>query len=591
MANVSWNKVSTEETTQADPITTEIIRNAFLAAAEDMRATLWRSAFSPVIYEMKDCSVALFDKQARLLAQAPGLPFFLGALGEIVQVVIDHVGLENFHEGDAYILNDPYLTGSHLNDVDIFSPVVYHSDVVGFVITRAHWLDLGSKDAAYAVDSTEIYQEGLRLGPVKLVDRGRRVADVVDILARNSRLPHSLVGDMHAQIAACRIGERRYRELLDRFGLETVRASMQTVFAITEALERAAIAAIPDGVYEAEGFQDNDFQSDEPIPVKVKVSVQGSKIHVDTHGSSWQRPGCTNCGFAQTVSAVRLAYKFLIRPDIGVTGGSFRSLTVDVEPGSIFAAQEPAACLQYGTHTMLLVDLINKALAPAIPERVTAGLPGDAWNVIIIGPRPQEGGLFMCLESTAGGWGASAHGDGDSGVVHFAAGDFKNLPVETLENKYPVRVRRYALGTDTGGAGKFRGGLNVVRDYEVLADDSRLSLWFERTITPQWGLFGGKAGAVPKVILEPGTDHERTLLKVNHTPITKGTQFRAFTGGGGGYGPPWERETWRVCEDVIDGYVSHAAAADEYGVYFQDGMLEVDEERTWATRMAMVRGS
>ncbi|GIK37353.1 MAG: 5-oxoprolinase [Chloroflexota bacterium] len=566
-----------------DPVTTEIIRSAFLAAAEDMRATLWRSAFSPVIYEMKDCSVALFDEKAQLLAQAPGLPFFLGALSEVVQVVIRHVGRDNFQEGDVFILNDPYLTGSHLNDVDILSPVFYQGQLVGFTITRAHWLDLGSKEAAYAVDSTEIYQEGLRLGPVKIVERGQLVADIVDLIARNSRLPYSLKGDMHAQIAACRIGERRYRDLLDRFGLPAVRTSMAAIFATTETLEREAIAAIPDGMYQAEGYQDNDFQSDELIPVKVRVTVQGSEISVSTYGSSRQRPGCTNCGIVQTLSAIRLACKFLIRPDLGVTGGSFRSLNVEIEPGSIFAAQEPAACLQYGSHTMLLVDLIIKALAPVLPERVTAGLPGDAWNVIIVGPHPTERGLFMCLESTAGGWGASAHSDGDSGVIHFAAGDFKNLPIETLENKYPVRIHGYALGVDTGGPGRFRGGLNIVRDYEVLADNSRLSLWFERTVTPQWGLFGGKSGAVPKVIFEPGTEREQTLLKINHLPLTTGARLRAFTGGGGGYGPPWERESWRVREDVIDGYVSEAAALSEYGVHFNEQM-EIHEVRTRMTR-------
>lgn len=577
----------TSETIHVDPVVTEVIRNAFMAAAEDMRAALWRSAFSPVIYEMKDCSVALFDAEAQLLAQAPGLPFFLGALSDIVQIVIDYVGRENFHAGDVYILNDPYLTGSHLNDVDILSPIICNDTLIGFAVTRAHWLDMGSKDAAYAIDGTEIYQEGLRLGPVKLADRGRLRDDVVDILARNSRLPRSLKGDMHAQIAACRMGERRYCDIVDRFGLQTVRASMATVFETTEALESEAIAAIPDGTYTADGYQDNDFVTDEPSLITVTVTVDGAAMSVDTHGSSRQRRGSTNCGLAQTLSAVRLAYKFLIRPDMGVTGGSFRSLDIKVERGSIFAAEEPAACLQYGTHTMLLVDLIIKALAPAIPDRVTAGLPGDAWNVIIVGRHPDDGSLFMCLESTAGGWGASAHADGDGGVVHFAAGDFKNLPVETLENKYPVCIRRYALGRDSGGAGRRRGGLNVIREYEIMADESRLSLWFERTRTPQWGLFGGHDGAVPAVIVEPDTANEHSMLKCNHVPLEKGTRIRAVTGGGGGYGPPWEREVRLVREDVIDGYISRAAAGNQYGVHFHAGTLDVDAARTSTARKNM----
>jgi N-methylhydantoinase B len=572
-----------------DPVTTEIIRNAFLAAAEDMRATLWRSAFSPVIYEMKDCSVALFDEQAQLLAQAPGLPFFLGALSEVIQVVIAHVGLENFHQGDVYILNDPYLTGSHLNDVDILSPVLYQGQVVGFTITRAHWRDLGGKDAAYTVDSTEIYQEGLRLGPVKLVDRGQLREDVVDILSRNTRLPIPLKGDMHAQIAACRIGERRYRELLERFGLEAIRQSMQAIFATTEALERAVIAAIPDGVYGAEGYQDNDFQSDELIPVKVKITVQGTEIQVDTHGSSRQRHACTNCGLTQTVSAVRLAYKFLIRPDLGATGGSFRPLRISVEPGSIFAAEEPAACLQYGTHTMLLVDLIIRALAPALPERITAGLPGDAWNVIMV--QRWNGGRVRAAwgESTAGGWGANAFADGENALIHSAAGDFRNFPVESMETKCPLLIRHYALGLDSGGPGRQRGGLNIIREYEVTADHVDLSLWFDRTQTPSWGLFGGQAGAVPQVVLQPQTSQERHLLKVNHLPLTAGTIFRVHSGGGGGYGPAWQRPPEQVLEDLRDGYISRQAAEQAYGLRFKSGSLEIDAEATTRVRNQLER--
>jgi N-methylhydantoinase B len=563
-----------------DPITTEIIRNAFLAAAEDMRSTLWRSAFSPVIYEMKDCSVALFDERAQLLAQAPGLPFFLGALSEIVQLVIDHVGLDNFQVGDVYILNDPYLTGSHLNDVDILSPVVYQAQVVGFAVTRAHWRDLGGRDAAYTIDSTEIYHEGLRLGVVKLAERGELREDVVGIIARNTRLPVAALGDMHAQIAACRIGERRYGELLDQFGLDTVRRSMLDVYDTTEALERAAISKIPDGVYQAEGFQDNDFQTDEPVPVCVTVRVRGSEISVDTYGSSAQRPACTNCGLIQTISAVRLAYKFLIRPDIGVTGGSFRPLQVDVEPGSIFAAQEPAACLQYGTHTMLLVDLIIRSLAEAMPEQVTAGLPGDPWNVIMTRRSPAGHVQAAWGEATAGGWGANTHGDGESAVIHSAAGDFRNFPVESMENRCPLLIHEYRLGTDSAGAGRQRGGLNIEKAYEILDERVDVSLWFDRTRTPSWGLFGGEAGSVPEVIFHPDTSEAYRMLKVNHLRLAKNTVFRVSTGGGGGYGVPFERPIELVQADLLDRYISRRAAESIYKVRLKADSLEIDPEAT-----------
>jgi N-methylhydantoinase B len=568
-----------------DPVTTEIIRNSFLAAAEEMRAVLTRSAFSPVIYEMKDCSVGLFNERGELLGQAPGLPFFLGALSEVVQTLIDIVGLERFVAGDVYILNDPYLTGSHLNDVDIISPVVYDGQVVGFAVTRAHWEDLGGKTATYTVDSTEIYQEGLRLGPTKLAERGRLRADIVDILRRNSRMGIQMVGDMHAQIAACRKGESSFLALIDRYGLATIRAAMRDVFAATERLERAAIASIPDGVYEAHGYQDNDFQTDEPVLVKVTVTIRGEEMVVDTTGSSAQRKGCTNCGRTQAIAAARLAYKFLIHPESEVTGGSFRTFDVLVEPGSIFAAQEPAACLQYGTHTMLLVDLIIKALAPAIPSQVAAGLPGDAWNVIMVHWDPNGRLSSAWGEATAGGWGANALGDGESAIIHTGAGDFRNFPVEVMENKYPVQIHHYGLGTDSGGPGRYRGGLNVVKEYETMDHRIDLSLWFERTLTPSWGLFGGEDGSVPQVIINPDTEEEQILLKVDSLRLNRGTRFRVATGGGGGYGPAWERDPQLVQEDVVDGYVSQAMAHDRYGVAFQGTALVVDEKETRELRM------
>lgn len=560
-----------------DPVTTEIIRNALLAAADEMRAVLTRSAFSPVIYEMKDCSVGLFNEKGELLGQAPGLPFFLGALSEVVQAVIELVGLDSFRAGDAYILNDPYLTGSHLNDVDILSPVVHGKQVVGFAVTRAHWEDLGGKTATYSVDSTEIFQEGIRLGPTKLVDRWTLCYDIVDILRRNSRMGVQIVGDMHAQIAACRKGERSFLGLVERFGLSTIRAAMAEVFAATERLERSAIAAIPDGIYTAEGYQDNDYQSDEPVLVKVKVKISGDEMWVDTTGSSRQRKGCTNCGRVQAIAAARLAYKFLVSPQTEVTGGSFRTFDVVVEQGSIFAAEEPAACLQYGTHTMLLVDLIIRALAPAIPNKVAAGLPGDAWNVIMVhwGPKGQLASAWG--ESIAGGWGANAFSDGESAVIHTGAGDFRNLPVEVMENKYPVRINLYGLGMDSGGPGRQRGGLCVEKEYETLLDGVDLSLWFERTLTPSWGLFGGQDGSVPQVIINLDNEKQDLLLKVDSLRLVKGTRFCVSTGGGGGYGPAREREPLQVQEDVKDGYVSQAMARRSYGVALKGGSLIIDE--------------
>ena len=318
--------------------------------------------------------------------------------------------------------------------------------------------------------------------------------------------------------------------------------------------------------------------------VKVKVKIAGDQMWVDTTGSSRQRRGCTNCGRVQAIAAARLAYKFLVSPQTEVTGGSFRTFDVIVERGSIFAAEEPAACLQYGTHTMLLVDLIIRALALAIPNQVAAGLPGDAWNVIMVHWGPKGRLASAWGESIAGGWGANAFSDGESAVIHTGAGDFRNFPVEVMENKYPVRINLYGLGMDSGGPGRQRGGLNIVKEYETLLDKVDLSLWFERTLTPSWGLFGGQDGSVPQVLVNVGSGNEEQLLKVDSLPLGKGTRFRVSTGGGGGYGPAWEREPHLVQEDVRDDYVSRAMAQEAYGVVLKGGCLAIDEKETHKLR-------
>ena len=267
-----------------------------------------------------------------------------------------------------------------------------------------------------------------------------------------------------------------------------------------------------------------------------------------------------------------------------MTGGSFLTFEVIVERGYIFAAEEPAACIQYVTHTMLLVDLIIMALAMAITNKVAAGLPGDAWNVIMVHWGPKGRLASAWGESIAGGWGANAFSDGESAVIHTGAGDFRNFPVEVMENKYPVRINLYGLGMDSGGPGRQRGGLNIVKEYETLLDKVDLSLWFERTLTPSWGLFGGQDGSVPQVLVNVGSGNEEQLQKVDSLPLGKGTRFRVSTGGGGGYGPAWEREPHLVQEDVRDDYVSRAMAQEAYGVVLKGGCLAIDEKETHKLR-------
>lgn len=563
-------------------MTTEIIRNAFISAAQEMSANLARSAYTPHIYEMKDCSVGLFDRDTNLLGQAAGLPIFLGNLAEAIRVTVAKYGLGDLREGDVYVLNDSYLTGTHLGDMTVISPIFLSGDLVGFAATRAHWLDVGGKDPLASMDSTEIYQEGIRLGPTRVYRGGEPIKDILDILALNTRFPRSVMGDLHAQIAACRTGEARLRSIIEKFGRDTVSSAAEAVFEQCESLDREAIRAVPDGVYEAEGTLDSDGHSDDPVLVRVKITVSGSDMTVDLTGSSPQVAGSINCGLAQTISGCRVAFKFLVNPELPVTGGTFRPLTVIVPPGSIFAAREPAACQFYFSPLGLLIDLIVKALEPVLPHRVAAAHFGDSMLVKISG---SAGGVpYVHGEAVAGGWGAGSVHDGESALVNSVNGDMKNLPVEYLEAKLPLLVRRYSLVPDSAGGGRYRGGFGLCREYEIVGEQALVSLWFERSKTPAWGLHGGHDGRRPAVTVRPAGGGEMSLLKVNSLPVPGGSIVEAHTGGGGGYGSPLDRPVTDVWEDVMDGLVSIQAAREVYGVVIDPASLEVDEAATERAR-------
>jgi N-methylhydantoinase B len=538
-----------------DPVTVEVIRNAFVSIASQMNNNLARSAYTPIIYEMKDCSVGLFNSEGKLLGQAPGLPIFLGSLEAAIHATTEHFGgPEIYQPGDVYAVNDSYLVGSHLNDVNVLSPIFVEGELVGFGATKAHWMDIGSKDPGQAMDSTSIYEEGYRLGPTHLYRAGEPQTGVLEFLTRNSRLPRSVWGDMHAQIAACRTGERQFADLLKRFGRSTVEAASEVIFDQCEELDREAVAAIPDGVYTAEGVMDSWGPGGDPVEVRVAITVEDDHMTLDLDGSASQTPGCMNCGFAQTIAAARLGFKLLINPDYHVTGGTFRNLDVLAPERSVFDAREPAACQYYYPHLGLMIDLFIRALAPVMPDKVLGGQPADPMNILFIGT-DHDGEQFFSGEATAVGWGAYQGGDGTNGLINYGGGDLKNIPVEVFESRYPVRIHSYGLRPDSGGKGRWRGGLGIEREYEVLADDVTVSTWFERTLTPGWGLFGAEAGDITEVTMSyDGVTED--LLKINRKPSPKGTRIRVATGGGGGYGDPSERDPELHEQDLIDGYVT-----------------------------------
>jgi N-methylhydantoinase B len=552
--------VSTKST--VDPVVVEIIRNALASAADDMNATLIRSAYTPIIYECGDCVVALLDDQHQVLGQSAGLPIFLGNLETCTKDTEEQFGRDVWQPGDVWILNDSYLGGTHLNDVTIFGPVFVGDRLVGFTATRAHWIDVGSKDPGGSMDSVNIFQEGLRLAAQKLVDGGKPVPGVLSTIATNVRFPYPTTGDMYAMIATITMGQKRLEELIRRFGLETLHAARDEIFAQTERLERAAIADIPDGVYAAEGVLDNDgVDMDTPIPVKLTITVSGTDIDFDVRESADQTAGPVNCGAAQAVAACRVGYKLLISPDVPGNGGSFRPLSVQVREGSVFGAVAPAACQWYFSHLGLLVDLVAKALAPALPEKVAGASHGDSMIVLFAGGDPRTGRDYVSLEATLGGWGGWQGSDGETALINNVNGSLKDIPIEVFETRYPFRIDNYRIRADSGGAGKWRGGNGVVREY-VAQHDCTVSLWFERSVTPAWGLFGGRDAEPPEVVINPGRSDERRLLKCNGLRLAKGDVIRCATGGGGGFGPPAERAPEAVRADLLDRHITPTPDSD-----------------------------
>jgi N-methylhydantoinase B len=561
-----------------DPISTEIIRNAFISIAQDMNAALIRSAYTPVIYEGKDCVVALLDEQGNVLGQSSGLPLFLGNLEICVKETAKIRGWDYFKEGDIYFVNDSYFTGTHLNDMTIFAPMFWKHKLVGFSASRAHWLDVGGKDPGGSMDSTNIYQEGFRWPTTKLYENHEPNKEIIEFLKINGRFGYSLEGDMNAQIAAGKTGEKRFISIIERFGLDLIHAARDEIFKQSEELERQAVKSIKDGEYYAEGFLDNDGLGSDPIKICMKVIVKDDNIKIDLDGSSPQALGPVNCGFAQTISACRVAFKLLVNPKRPVDGGTFKTLDVVAPEGSIFKAQLPAACQWYFSSLGLLIDAFVKALSKSTKELSAAAHYGDSMVIFIGGVDPKSSSPFLSVEPTCGGWGAFENNDGASGLINNVNGGFKDLPIEVYENKYPVSIFKYGFRTDSGGSGKFRGGCGLYREYTINTDGF-VSLWFERSKTTAWGLFGGDSGKGPNVDIAHSDGKHEQKLKANDMQIKSGTVITTYTGGGGGFEKASERNPQDVLSDVKNKYVSVEKAKTEYNVVVSSDMT-IDDDLT-----------
>jgi N-methylhydantoinase B len=534
-----------------------------------MRITLIKTAYNHIISESLDFGCAIFDPDVQMIAQGIGLPVFQGHLGFPIQATIADRGIEAFREGDVFIHNDPYTgNGNHLNDVAMTAPVFWQGQLAGFVAVKAHWTDVGGPvPSSMQVGSTDFRQEGLRFRSVRIVNRGELNEEVMRIIAGNIRTESGTLKDIQAMLAVCRAGDQFFREVLAKYGREAVLESTRVYMAQSERRMRAALARIKDGVYRAVGHFDNDgIDLDRPVRVEMAITVGDGSMTVDFAGSNAQVKGPFNCGDAITISACRMLIKCLTTPLDPVDEGCFRPLQVVIPPRSVLAAEEPAPTARYYVPVNLLLDLGLRALAPAMPADVPAGSYGDQMPTIAFGAHPETGKLFIQGDLNAGGTGGRPTFDGESAMIIFAGSTARNNPVEVVESRLPtIRIMRYALRCDSGGAGRHRGGLGIERDYHFL-QPAFITFSLERKATPPWGLWGGKDGAVNGVEITSPDGSRRHVRKATQHPIATGEVVRIMTGGGGGYGPPFEREPDAIRRDVLEGYVSREAARRDYGV-------------------------
>ncbi len=549
---------------KADPIAAELIRNSLVAATEEMKSVLMRTSYNMIIYEALDFTVGLFDRHGQTLSIGLGLPMFIRGMSDVVKAKLAHWGEENIHPGDILLTNDAYTTGAHLNHLTFSIPIFHKGRIVAFSTCMAHWQDIGGILNGV---TTDIYAEGLQIPLVKYHQRGVLNEEMRELILMNVRRRDRAAGDLEAQLSACRVGVKHIEEMLSRHGEATWQAALDAIMDHTEAEARAMVKRMPDGVYEAESFMDDDaVDIDQPVPIRVKVIVKGDSMTVDLSRMSPQVKGFFNSGAG--VACAQVAFKCLTLPtDHPINDGNFRPLKVILPKGTVVSALHPAPMRVWMTYPMTLVDTIFKALSQAIPESVIAGHHADLVIANVNGFHPRDGKLWIYLGGLiGGGWGAKHNEDGVNVTVCMNDGDTHNGPSEQVENKFPLLVRYYRLREDSGGAGQFRGGLGAEAEVVALSKVNYQTR-IDRVNHPPWGLQGGHSAMGNRVGMrkKDGTLTLYSSGKVNMR-LDAGEAYVLHSGGGGGFGDPKKRDKDAVRRDLRLGYISQETARKVYGV-------------------------
>jgi N-methylhydantoinase B len=554
------------EPPRVDPITLEVIRQGVIAAANQIDANITRTAFSPFIYEYKDYAVGLLDAKGRLVAQnTGGMPIFVAdSVGMAVREGLRVYGAEELRQGDVIVCNDPAVQGQHLNNVVMYTPIrigAEHERLIGFFAINMHWIDLGGSTPR----STDIFMEGLQLPTVKIWSEGRRLEDVYRLIQRNSRSPIELLGDIEAQLAGCLLGRDQIAKLARRYGADQYERAVDIILDQAEAVSRAYIAAMPDGIYEAEAELDGDGESDDPLPIRIRATIEGDEITLDYSGLPPQVAGCINAGyFGGGVTTARVALKYLLGSAEPANEGTFRPLHLILPPNTLLSASATAPIGNYNRAFPTVIDAVIRAFEAALPEKVAGGHFGT-FAVLRLQGRRRSGAHLDFIDGGYGGWGAAAGQDGSGPYRTMAHGDTRVVPIELQEALYPFTVGEFALRPDSGGAGRYRGGLGIVKTYRI-TEPVQLRVDFDRLRCPPWGVCGGGPAKSGWVTVVKMSGEVKVLYKTKSYSLDPGDIVRMEVGGGGGYGPPSLRPREAIARDLALGYVSHEAVRNDYGL-------------------------
>ena len=561
-----------------DPITLEVLRNRLDTIAAEMQFTLLRSAYSVILKEGEDCSAAIFNLRGEIVAQSTALPQHMGAFIPALARIMAEFPPEGMREGDLYTMNDPHDGGTHLPDLIVAAPVLVDGRAVAFTVCLAHQEDIGGKvPGSMPTDSTEIWQEGLIIPPLKLHDAGAPNRTLIRMLERNVRLPRQVLGDIGAQVSAVTVGRDRLLELIRAEGAETVLAYMDHLLDYAERRTRTRIAAIPDGVYRFTDYMDNDgIALDRRVPIAVTITVAGSDATVDYAGTHPQVPGPINAPLSGAQASAYFAFRCVTDPGIPNNHGCYRPLRVLAPRGSLLNP-EPGAPVAIRAHTLKrAADTVLGALVQAVPQRVPAA-PAGSISCVSFGGVRADGSRFGLSDLTAGGAGARPGIDGIE-ALDTDVSNCMNVPAEAIELDYPLRVLHYRLRQDGGGPGRHRGGTGIDRALVVTEGEIVASYRSERHYTQPWGLYGGRAAPCWQTEVRRADGRVETVPSKARLVLRAGDVLRVLSGGGGGHGDPYARDPAAVLEDVLDGKVSIAAARERYGVAIADG--SVDEAAT-----------